>query len=173
MVDRMRADGNQGIGCERSQFVPGHAQVFAEGGDVDLITPAQVANDTADFFFGWQTPQPSIKQSIECTLFSNRAAVEALVLAVEHKPDAVVPGDHRLKRQPPQFPQAVGKAGRNIKPERDLVFFQDRIGELQIVAIPVVEGQANETALGIALDQALVHFIESDNIKPRAAQLAA
>ena len=41
-------------------------------------------------------------------------------------------------------PTRSGKLGRDIDRERHLVFLQDRIGEFQLVAIAVVEGDADE-----------------------------
>ena len=83
----------------------------------------------------------------------------------------LVAGDHRFEREPPQLADPVGKAGRDVDGERHVRFFQDRIGELQRVAVAVVEGDADETPREIALDQAAVHLVEADEIDADAAQL--
>src|SRR5689334_20549006 len=99
-------------------------------------------------------------------------AVETLVLAVDHQTNALVARNHRLEREPPQFAEPVREACRNVERERNLVFLQDRVGELQIVAIAVVESETDEAPARIALREAAMHLIERHDIEARAAQLA-
>ncbi len=98
--------------------------------------------------------------------FSSTAhAIEALLATVDIQADAIVVGDDPLQRHPPQFADPVGKSGRDIKRERHVVLLQDRPGILQEVAIAVVEGDADEAALEIALHQAAIHLVERDDVE--------
>ncbi len=99
-------------------------------------------------------------------------AVVAPVVAVHHQRDAVVSAITRSSVSHHNSPMPVGKAGRKIERERRVVFLQDRHRVLQIVAIAVVEGEADEAAAEIALDQPPVHLVERDEIDAASAAAA-
>ena len=149
---------------------PVHAQLAAERGDVDGVAGGEIAHDGAQLGFGRPAPQPPVKLVVERALFRHGFAIEGAVAAVDDQPDALVLGDHRLEREPPQLAEPVGKAGRHIDRERHLRGFEDRISVLQDVAIAVVEGEADEAAAKIARGQAAVHLVERDHVDARAAQ---
>ena len=64
----------------------------------------------------------------------------------------------------------IRKAGRHIERERRAVPAQDRQRVLQIVAIAVVEGEADEAAAEIALGHSPVHLVERDDVDVGAPQ---
>ena len=58
------------------------------------------------------------------------------------------------------------KRGRNINAERHRKTRQDRIRPLLVVAVAVIEGDADEPPRKIALDHAPVHFVQRDDVDP-------
>ena len=109
----------------------------------------------------------SLKQQ---PLFADAAALEELILAVDAQADPRAFRDHHFQRDPPQFPDPVREAGRDVHRERHFVFSQQRNGELHDVAIAVIEGHADETPLEAAAHHALMHLVERDEFAPRAPQ---
>jgi hypothetical protein len=97
-------------------------------------------------------------------------AIEGAVVAVDLQTDAIVVRDNRFEREPPQHAEPVGKTRRHIDGERHTRLFEDRIGVLLDVAIAVVEGEADEAPLEIALRHAAVHLVEADEVDVGAAQ---
>ena len=107
---------------------------------------------------------------INLLLLLRRAAIEPAILAIDAKPKQLVLGDHCFEREPPHLADTVGESRGDVDGERHLVFLQDRIGVLEIVAVAVVERDADETFLEIPLGHAAVHFIERNEIGARAPQ---
>ena len=168
----MRADGGERIGGDLADLAPGHAQLVAERRVVDAVAAREVAHRAAQIVLALEAAQPPIDVLVEFVLRLGGIAIVAAVLPVHHQRDAAVLRDRGFQREPPQFAGAVGKAGRNVDRERHVVFLQDRKRVAQIVAIAVVEREADEAAAEILLLEPAVHFVERDDIDVRAAQAA-
>ena len=140
-----------GSAASSHDLLPVHAQLVAERGDVDAVARAQIAHDAAQLVFGLHAAQPAVDRVEQLALLLDRARIRnSWSLPSMSRPMRLVLGDHRFEREPPQFAEPVGKAGRDVERERHLVFLQQRIGPLQQIAIAVVEGEADEAALEIA-----------------------
>src|SRR6516225_8375457 len=111
MIDRMCTDRDQRIGRELCELAPVHALLRAESGDIDLIKGGQTANDVAHLGLGGAASQPPISLMVESSILRHRAAVEFTVAPVDDQADAIVARDDCLKREPPQFAEAIWKAG--------------------------------------------------------------
>src|ERR1700729_406633 len=112
MIDGMGSDSDQRIAGEQRDLLPAHAQILAEGGDIDLITQRQIADDEAQLGFALPRAQPPVKLLVERALFGNAAAIEAAILTVDPHPDALPLADHGSALAPPQFVEPVRKAFR-------------------------------------------------------------
>src|SRR6266446_5640862 len=172
VVDRVGADRDERIVRKPRHFVPGHAQFLAEGRDVDPIAGAEIAHDLTKLLLGLEAAHPAIELVEQVPLLGHGAAFESLLLAVDQEADALVAGDDRFEREPPQFAEPVGEARRDVDGERHLVALEDGIGPLQGVAVAVVNGDADEAPLKVALDEATMHLVEADEIEPCLAQIA-
>src|SRR6516162_7441628 len=102
---------------------------------------------------------------VENWLLRHRAAVEFTVAPVDDQADAIVARDDCLKREPPQFAEAIWKAGRHVNRKWHTCLFQDGIAEAQHVAIGVIESQANKPPRKIPFSHPVVHLIEADQIQ--------
>jgi hypothetical protein len=93
-------------------------------------------------------------------LLVRAAGLEPVFAAVGPNSNQFVLRDHRFEREPPQFAHPIGEARRHKNGERHLVFLEDRIGEFQVVAIAVVEGNGDEATGEIAIAQPPMDFVE-------------
>ena len=172
MTDCMRADGDKGIGCKLRKLAPVHAQLGAKRRDVDLIKRREPANDVAHFAFRGPVAQPPIKFVVKSLLFRHRAAVEFSIASIDNKSDTIVACNHRLKREPPQFPETIRKTGRHVDCKRHVRVFKNGISPAQRIAIRVIEGEADKASCEVAFHHAAVHLVETDELQSRAPQSA-
>src|SRR3954447_6953776 len=119
----------------------------------------------AQFGFGRQAAEPTIKPIKPVPLFRHALTPKTLRLPAEPHIDRFIASDDRLKHQPPQFSHPIWKAGRDIDGKGHPMALQDRIGPLQRVSIAVVDRDADKTTSKVALDQTAVHFVKTDEIK--------
>jgi len=66
--------------------------------------------------------------------------------------DLVGAGDDLLERDPPELAVVVGKVGRHVERERNPPPLEQGVGIFEIVAIAVVEGEADEAPLVLLLE---------------------
>src|SRR4029077_17454782 len=100
----------------------------------------------------------------------HRAAVEFSIASIDNQTDTIVAGDHRFKRQPPQFTEAIRKTGGYVDRKWHACVFKNGIGEAQRVAICVVESEADKSFREVTIDHAAVHLVEADELQSRAPQ---
>ena len=76
-----------------------------------------------------------------------------------------------LERDPPQPAGAFGEIARDIDGEGRVKFTHHRQGEIAVVAIAVVEGEAGEAPREIALGESLMHLVHGDDIDIEGAKM--
>ncbi len=176
MGDGVRADGDQRIGRERLQLVPGHAEIAADRDFVDAVTGTQRADFTLDIELARQSAQPVVQPVERGPLGGRRAGIEADARAADFDLDRRRLGDHHLQRDPPQPAGAFGEIAGDVDGGGCVEFTQDRQREIAIVAIAVVEREAGEASRKVAFDQTLMHLVHGDNIdslRPKMRQHGA
>ncbi len=97
-------------------------------------------------------------------------AIEKALLAADLDHDALGHRHHALQRHPPQFAEPVGKARRHEQRERRLVPLENRQRVFEVVAVAVVEGERNEMAGIVPLDEPAAHLVLVDDIDAAPAQ---
>jgi hypothetical protein len=90
--------------------------------------------------------------------------------SVAAKFDLISAGDDLIQSEPPKFAGAVGIVGRHVKGEGQIALLEQRIGVLEIVAIAIIEGEADE-ALVVAVFRPLHGLVERDYIEVRLLHL--
>src|SRR5260370_872890 len=75
-----------------------------------------------------QRAHPTLKKIIQLRFFGSISDMEALLLAIHHKADAILTRNHRFKRKPPGLAETVRKRRRHINGEGNAVLRQQRIG---------------------------------------------
>src|SRR5271166_2314552 len=126
----------------------------------------------AELLFGFEAAHPSVELLEQVALFGNARAIETLLLSIDQQLDAFVAGNDGLERQPPELAEPIGKAGWDVDRKRHLMLLEDRIGPVQRIPVAIVYGDAYETPTQISSGKTTVHFVEADEIEPRAAQPA-
>ena len=144
MGDRVRADRDQGIGGERLQLVPGHAELPADRAFIDAVSRAQRRHLARQIVLARQSAQPAV-QTIEGGLLGRRGgSIETSRSVADRDFDRTRLRDHRLQRDPPQPARAFGEIADHMHGQRCVKFAHHRQREIPVVAITVVEGEAGK-----------------------------
>ena len=166
MRDGMRADRDQRVGRERFQFIPGHAELAANGGFVDAMARAQRADFARQVVFARQRTQPVVQPLERVLLGGNRRGIETGCRAADPGFDRGRPGDHPFQRRPPQPAGALGEIAGDVDGHGCVKLPHDRQREIPVVAIAIVEGEAGEAPRKIAIDQPLMHLVHGHDVDP-------
>src|ERR1700738_1289953 len=135
MIDRMRTNGNERVGGQCGKLVPVHAELVTESSDVDLVAAGEIAYRMTQLILALEAADPLIELLVQMALLRNRRAFEALFLAVDQQPDPLIARDHGLECEPPELPQAIGKAGGNVHRKGNLMSLKNGIGPLHRIAV--------------------------------------
>ena len=145
MGNRMRADRGQGIGGERLQLVPGHAELAADRALIDAVARAHGRDFARNVMFARQCPQPAVQPVERRLLAGRRPGIEADREATDFGVDRGGPGDHHLERDPPQPAGSFGEIAGDKGDKRRVELSHQRQRVIAVVAITVVEGERGET----------------------------
>src|SRR5262249_12831012 len=146
------------------------AQVVAEPGHAHRVTCRELMDDVAQLVLGLSRAQPPVDRLESFALGGDVGTREAAFYAIHGELDRVVLGNDGLEHEPPQLAQAARKAGGNVDGERGAMAIEDRIGETQVVAVSIVEGEGNEAAAESPADEPAVHLVETDDLDVGTAQ---
>ena len=131
------------------------AQLAHEGARVGLVDAAQ-------------PPVDGLEGGI---LLARRAAAKPPLHAVELHAERIDLDDDLLERQPPQIAAPVRIVGGHVDGEGQVVALEDRVGVFEVVAVAVIEGEADEGLAVVALGQAEMRLVERDDLEAGGAHL--
>src|SRR5579859_3019378 len=152
MVVGVAADGDERIVPELAELVPAEAELAANAWGVDTGALRQATDLGPHLGFVGHAAEPPIDSLKGILLGGIGRAIEAARRSVRRHLDRRALGDRALERDPPELAAAVGKARGDEYGERRAVPPEDRPGMVAVVAVAVIEGQRDEPARRVTLD---------------------
>ena len=167
----MRADGDERIGRQPPDLLPVHHEIGAKAVGIDVDAVAKLAHEGARVGLV-DGPQPPIDGMERGILLGRRAAPKPPLHAIELHAERIDLDDDLLERQPPQIAVPVRIVGGHVNGEGEVVALEDRVGVFEIVAVAVIEREADEGLAMLALDQAEMRLVERDDLEAGGSHLA-